>query len=91
VDIGLFAGNHCELITDPLPVKTKAFTLAILEYVHPWEAITYSYRKDAAPNDTTNNLPGDLLLTITERKNNHVKGTISGTNYRSDVGQNMLQ
>src|SRR5450631_1090773 len=59
VDIGLFAGNHCELITDPLPVKTNLFTLAILEYVHPWEAITYSYRKSTVPNDTTGNLPGD--------------------------------
>jgi hypothetical protein len=90
VDIGLFSGYHCELITDPLPVKTNLFTVVIVEYLHSWEPISYSYKKDVLPNDTTGNTPGDLLLTITERQNNHVKGTITGTIYRSNVGQNLL-
>jgi hypothetical protein len=89
IDIGLFAGYHCGLITDPLPVTTNLFTVVINENPYPWETISYSYVKDLAPNDQ-GNTPGDLTLTITERKSNHVKGTITGTIYRTNVGQNLI-
>jgi hypothetical protein len=89
VDIGLFAGYHCELISNPLPDTTSLFTVVVNVSVHDWETISYSYVRDVAPNDR-GNTPGNLILTVTERKNNHVKGTITGTIYRANVGLNLI-
>ncbi len=89
IDIGFYAGYHCELITNPIPDTTSLFTLVINVNAQPGTTISYAYVKDTAPNDRSNT-PGNLLLTIIERETNHVKGTITGTIYRTNVGQNLI-
>ena len=72
VDIGLFAGYHCDLMTSPLPYQTHLFSVTIVVNPHPWETVAYSYNKGVSP-DTTHDSPGDLILTLTERDNNRVR------------------
>jgi hypothetical protein len=88
IDIGLFAGYHCDLITAPLPYQTSLFTVVINVNPVPSQTNSYAYSKDTP--DSTTDTPGNLMLTLTERDNNRVKGTITGTIYRTNTGQNLI-
>lgn len=89
-DIGIFEEYNCDLATGPLPYRTHFFRCAITVYHHPWEAVTYFYDRGTYWPDTTATTPGDLVLTITQRANNRVKGSVTGTIYRSNVGLNLV-
>ncbi|MGN6802125.1 MAG: hypothetical protein ACTHJN_09475 [Ginsengibacter sp.] len=89
-DIGIFEENNCDLATGPLPYQTHFFRCAIIVYQHPWEAVTYVYDRGTYWPDSTATTPGDLVLTITKRDNNRVKGTVTGTIYKSNVGLNLV-
>jgi hypothetical protein len=89
-ELALFEEHNCDLTIGPLPYQTHFMRCVIVFYQHPWEAITYAYDRGTYSPDTTATTPGDLVLTITARANNRVKGTITGTIYRSNVGQNLV-
>jgi hypothetical protein len=76
-------------MTSPLPYQTHLFSVTIVVNPHPWETVAYSYNKGVSP-DTTHDSPGDLILTLTERDNNRVRGTVTGTIYQTNVGLNLL-
>jgi hypothetical protein len=85
--IGLSTLSDCSLMTDPLPYQTSIFTVAIQINQEPFETL-YSYGKSPPQDSAYNsNTPGNLTLTITERDNNRVRGTISGTIYGGPGGQ----
>jgi hypothetical protein len=88
--IGIFEEYNCDLATGPLPYQTHFFRCGIIVYQHPWEAVTYMYDRGTYWPDTTATTPGDLVLTITKRDNNRVKGTVTGTIYKSNVGLNLV-
>jgi hypothetical protein len=88
-EIGLFAGYHCDLMTAPLPYQTHLFSVTVIYYKTPADPIAYSFN-NGAPPDSTGNTPGNLILTLTQRDNNRVRGNIAGTIYRTNVGQNLL-
>jgi hypothetical protein len=78
--IGIYASNDCNLMSSPLPYQTRNFLVSAWVYEQPWKLITYAYNN----NDTLINTRGDLILTIIQRDNNRVRGTIKGIIYRSD-------
>lgn len=88
--IGIFEAYNCDLAMGPLPYQTHFFRCAITVYQHAWEAVTYFYNRGTYWPDTSATTSGDLVLSITERANNRVKGAITGTIYRSNVGLNLI-
>jgi hypothetical protein len=54
------------------------------------ESAPIHYDRGMYSPDTTATAPGDLVLSIIARANNRVKGTVTGTIYRSNVGQNLI-
>ncbi|WP_143774384.1 hypothetical protein [Niastella vici] len=87
--IGIYATKDCNFMTSTLPYTTNYFLVSVIVYNKPWDAVTYTYSKSIPP-DTLGNTPGDLTLTITQRDNYRVKGTIKGTIYRSNVGMRLF-
>lgn len=75
-EVGVFAGYDCTLMTAPLPYKSSNFTYVIDLYQGNSGVVTYAY----PGQDSTK--PGNLVLTLLERDNHRVRGTVTGTIYQ---------
>lgn len=73
--IGVSVWNECALMTAPLPTQTSNFTFVINLYQGNSSGINYYY-----PGQDSSKM-GNLVLTLLERDNHRVRGTVTGTIY----------